>query len=123
VALAAVRISISNLIRKKRMPADRSRRHDTFFESTTWAYGRTRNGNGVRSPPPGAVTWILPLVAPVGTLVVISVAETTVNVASVPLKLTFVAPLRSVPKIVTAVPPVAKRGTAFTKGPSPIDSL
>ncbi len=35
--------------------------------------------------PPGAVTAILPVVAPVGTLVVILVSETTVNRAALPL--------------------------------------
>jgi hypothetical protein len=33
------------------------------------------------SVPDGVVTWTLPVVAPAGTMVVISVLETTVNVA------------------------------------------
>ena len=46
----------------------------------------------------------LPVVAPVGTVVVISEAETTVNVAAVPLNVTLVAPVKFVPRILTAVP-------------------
>jgi hypothetical protein len=41
------------------------------------------------------MTSTLPLVAPIGTEVVISVAETTVNAAAVPLKVTLVASARS----------------------------
>ena len=40
----------------------------------------------------GVVTLTLPVVAPAGTVVVMSEGETTVNVAAVPLKLTLVAP-------------------------------
>ena len=56
--------------------------------------------------PPGVVTVTLPLVAPAGTLVVIWVAEFTVNVAPAPLKLTLVAPVKLVPVIITVVPTV-----------------
>jgi hypothetical protein len=45
-----------------------------------------------------------PCVAPVGTVVVISDADTTVNVAGVPLKLTLVASVRFVPRIFTVLP-------------------
>jgi hypothetical protein len=54
--------------------------------------------------PPGVVTEILPVVAPVGTVAVICVYETTVNVAETPLNLTFVAPVNAVPVIVTLRP-------------------
>ncbi len=55
--------------------------------------------------PPGVVTAIVPVVAPVGTVAVIWVAELTVNaVAAVPLNLTAVAPVRFEPLIVTVVP-------------------
>ena len=59
--------------------------------------------------PPGVVTEILPVVAPVGTVAVIFVAELTVNdVALTPLNFTDVVvnpvPLKFVPLIVTAVP-------------------
>ncbi len=47
--------------------------------------------------PPGVVTPIGPVVAPLGTVVVIAVpAELTVNVAAVPLKVTLVAPCQIV---------------------------
>src|SRR5258708_5747858 len=46
----------------------------------------------------GVVTLTLPVVAPRGTVVLISVAETTVNVAAVPLKVTLVVPVRLVPE-------------------------
>jgi hypothetical protein len=58
----------------------------------------------------GVTTLTLPVVAPVGTLVVISDFETTVNVAAVPLKLTLVAPVRFVPRIVTAAPTLPEVG-------------
>jgi hypothetical protein len=54
--------------------------------------------------PAGAVTLIIPLVAPVGTVAAIDVAEVTVNVALVPLKATAEAPVKLRPVIVTAAP-------------------
>jgi hypothetical protein len=36
--------------------------------------------------PLGAVTWSLPVVAPLGTVVLIAVSETTVNDAAAPLR-------------------------------------
>ena len=54
--------------------------------------------------PPGVVTVIGPLVAPLGTVAVTCVSETTVNVAAVPLNVTAVAPVRPEPPIVTLVP-------------------
>ena len=55
--------------------------------------------------PSGVVTLILPVVAPPGTVVSIRVSETTVKeVATVPLKATWVAPVKFVPVMVTAVP-------------------
>lgn len=60
--------------------------------------------------PPGVVTEIVPLVAPVGTVVVICVALATENVAAVPLKLTAVAPVKFVPEMVTAPPTAALAG-------------
>lgn len=50
------------------------------------------------------MTRIGPLVAPVGTVAVICVAESTVNCASVLLNLTEVAPVKPSPVIVTCVP-------------------
>jgi len=73
--------------------------------------------------PPGVAIWIAPAVAPDGTLVVISIAETTVNGAAVPLKLTLAAPVRFVPRIVTGDPTGTELGTGLMKGGSPTDRL
>jgi len=54
--------------------------------------------------PPGVVTLIVPVVAPVGTVAVICVAELTVKLAFVPLNFTAVAPVNAVPVIVTLAP-------------------
>ena len=55
--------------------------------------------------PPGVVTAIGPVVAPVGTTAVICVLLLRVNVvAFVPLNWTLVTPLKFVPRIVTGVP-------------------
>jgi len=54
--------------------------------------------------PPGVVTVILPVVAPAGTDVLISVLDTTVKVAAVPLKRTLLASLKFLPEITTGVP-------------------
>jgi len=54
--------------------------------------------------PDAVVTLILPVVAPDGTDVAIWVAEVTVKVALVPLKVTAVAPVKFEPVIVTDVP-------------------
>src|SRR5580704_5059966 len=55
--------------------------------------------------PPIVVTAIGPVMAPVGTLVVIFVAEFTVNVVALtPPNVTFDAPVKPVPIIVTGVP-------------------
>src|SRR6266403_762979 len=54
--------------------------------------------------PPGVVTLNGPVVAPVGTVAWIAVAELTVKFALTPLNATAVAPLKFVPLIVTLVP-------------------
>jgi hypothetical protein len=55
--------------------------------------------------PAGLVTLILPVVAPIGAVAVIDVAETTVKViALTPLKLTAVAPVKFVPVMETDAP-------------------
>ena len=77
----------------------------------------------LESLPPGVVTVTGPLEAPEGTLVVISVAETTVKVAGVPLNVTAVEPVRLLPSILTTEATFPEVGSVFTKGPSPIDSL
>lgn len=65
----------------------------------------------------------LPVVAPVGTVVVIKEAETTLKTAAVPLKVTLVAPVRSVPRILTAASTLPEVVCVFTNGPRPIERL
>jgi hypothetical protein len=77
----------------------------------------------LESVPLGVTTWIAPVAAPVGTVVVMSDGEATAKVAAVPLKLTLVAPARSVPKIFTATPTSPDVGEAFTNGAGPTDRL
>lgn len=60
--------------------------------------------------PHTPVTLTVPVVAPVGTVAVMLVAEPTVNVALVPLKFTAVAPVKPVPVIVTLVPTAPLEG-------------
>jgi hypothetical protein len=54
--------------------------------------------------PLAFVTVIGPVVAPDGTVAVIRVDDTTLNVADVPPNRTAVVPVKSVPSIVTLVP-------------------
>jgi len=58
----------------------------------------------LETDPPFVVTAILPVVAPVGTVAVICMSESTVKVAEVPLKVTLLACVSPVPEIVTGVP-------------------
>src|SRR5215469_5391655 len=85
--------------------------------------GSTRKNTLLLSDPFDVVTSTGPEVAPVGTIVVISVGDTTLKVAAVPLKLTLVAFVRFVPRIVTEVPTLPTVGTVFTNGPSPTKRL
>src|SRR5580658_2819029 len=71
----------------------------------------------------GVVTFTLPVVAPMGTVAVISDPETTVNAAAAPLKVTPVASVRSVPRIVTAAPTSPEVGTVFTNACRPTAML
>jgi len=57
-------------------------------------YGITRNATLLDRVPPGVVTVTVPVVAPVGTVVSISVFDITVKVAAMPLKLTAVVVFR-----------------------------
>src|SRR5437762_1366251 len=54
--------------------------------------------------PPGVVTLIGPVVAPLGTVAVIWVSELTVKLADVPLNFTAEVPVKLVPVMVTWVP-------------------
>jgi hypothetical protein len=59
--------------------------------------------------PPGVTTWISPVVAPEGTLVVICEGKTTVNVAGMPLKLTLVGLVRKTELVQDVVWPIWHR--------------
>jgi hypothetical protein len=54
--------------------------------------------------PPAVVTVMAPVLAPAGTVAVIWVLDTMVNVAAVPRNFTAVAPVRPVPVMVTVAP-------------------
>ena len=54
--------------------------------------------------PPGVVTLIGPVVAPLGTIARTWVSESTVKKADVPLKATAVVPMKWLPLMVTVVP-------------------
>ena len=73
--------------------------------------------------PLGVVTVTLPVVAPAGTVVLISVLEATMKPTAVPLNLTLIAPVRFVPRIITAAPTLPEAGRVFTNGPSPTARL
>src|ERR1017187_4206180 len=83
-------------------------------------YGSTRKGTLLESVPLGVTTWTVPVVAPVGTVVVIRVGETTAKAAAGVVKVTEIAPVRLVPKIMTADPSLPAAGCVFTNGPRPI---
>jgi len=93
------------------------------------APGRRRGGYGTRkgtlldNVPFGVATWTVPVVAPAGTVAAISEGRTTVKAAGVPLNVTLVVPVRSVPKILTAAPALPEVVCVFTKGPSPTERL
>ena len=80
--------------RSARRPNERERVGRRAF------YG-IRKGTLLESVPLGVTTWTVPVVAPFGTVVVISELETTSKTAPVPLKVTLVAPVRFVPRILT----------------------
>ena len=77
----------------------------------------------LESVPLGVTTWRSPVAASAGTVVVISERDTTVKVAALPLKLTLVAPVRLVPRILILAPTFAAVGCVSTNGPRPTDRL
>jgi len=85
--------------------------------------GVTRKATLLVNVPLGVFTLTLPVVASLGTVVVISVLETTVNLADVPLKVTLMTSLRLLPRIMTVAPTLPDVDCVSTKGPSPADSL
>jgi hypothetical protein len=85
-------------------------------------YG-TRKDTLLESVPLGVTTLTSPVVAPVGTVAVISELDSTLKAANMPLKLTLVASVRLVPRILTAAPTFPEAGSVFTNGPIPTDRL
>src|SRR5579885_2399888 len=73
--------------------------------------------------PPAVITVTVPVVAPAGTLVVISLLDTTVKLAAVPLKLTPTVPVKLFPKIKTLAPTLPNVGRVSINGPNPTDML
>ena len=121
------RVAEGDRLRRARRPHVLTAERQAGWRATL-AIGRacsvvTWNGTLLLSVALVVVTWTIPVVAPVGTVVSISVSDTTVNVAAVPLKLTPLALVRLLPRIMTAAPTPADVGTVCTKGPSPIERL
>lgn len=71
----------------------------------------------------GVTTETVPVVAPDGTVALISVSETTVNVAALPLNLTLVDPVRLLPRMMTCLPTLPATGTVSTNGLRPLSRL
>jgi hypothetical protein len=84
--------------------------------------GVTRKFTLLESGPEGVTTTTGPVVAPAGMVVAISELETTVKVAAVPLNVTLVAPVRSVPRILTAAPTFPEAVWVSTNGPRAEDA-
>src|SRR5580700_8577498 len=85
-------------------------------------YG-TRKGTLLESVPLGVTTWTVPVVAPAGTVAMISEGEATVNTAAAPLNITLVAPARLVPRILTTAPTLPEEVCVSTNGPRPTERL
>jgi hypothetical protein len=62
------------------------------------------NVAALMAAPPGVVTLILAVAAPLGTVAVIVVAESTVKLAFTNPNVTLVVPMKPLPLIVTFVP-------------------
>lgn len=90
---------------------------------TSAGYGVTRKFKLLVNVRAGVVTLTLPVVAAAGTVVVISVPDTTMNVAALPLKVTLLAPVKLFPRIVTAAPTLPEPGLVSTKAPRPSAKL
>jgi hypothetical protein len=84
-------------------------------------WSRPRKFTLLVSVPLGLTTRTGPVVAPVGTVVLIPVGNSTVKIAGVPLKPTLVAPVNFVPRMKTeATLQTELAGTArWTKPPQP----
>ena len=79
-------------------------KHEVDINFRTGGLSGTWKDTLLKSVPLAVTTWTSPVVAPTGRVVVISELDTTANVAAVPLKLTLVAPVRFVPRMLVAAP-------------------
>src|SRR5208283_2150079 len=104
-------------------PNKKAARRRLFIRTNSFHHPSTRKATLLESTPLGVVTSIVPVVAPLGTVVSMKVPDTTVNVAGTPLNVTLVAPVRSLPRIPMTEPALPKVGLLFTKGPRPVDRL
>ena len=78
----------------------------------------------LESVPLPVVTVIVPVVAPAGTVALMSLPETTVKVADVPLKLTLVVPGKVVPQNIHDLSSSAgSQDLVRTNAPRPIEML
>ena len=66
--------------------------------------------------PLGVVTTTGPVVAPAGTVAMISEGRTSMTSATVPLKVTLAGRARLVPRIFTVAPVFPEVGSVFTNG-------
>ncbi len=94
-----------------------------LWGTSTGIYCVTRKTTLLNSVLLGVTTLTMPAVAPAGTAVVSSAAETTVNAAEVPLKVRLLAPVKFVPRILTSDPTFPEVGSVFMNGPNPTDRL
>jgi hypothetical protein len=80
-----------------------ARRASIAVRAISANYGVTVKDVALDAVPPGVVTTIFPVFAPVGTVAVIWLLLFTVNVPAFPPNVTLVAPVKPLPVIVTAV--------------------
>jgi hypothetical protein len=104
-------------------PGGRPFKSDSAVARESSAFYGTVKATLLESAALGVTTSTVPLVAPVGTVVVIKYLDTTVNVAAMPSNVTLVAPVRLLPKILTAEPTAPDVGSGFTNAPRPRDRL
>jgi hypothetical protein len=84
------------------------------------AYGVIRKATLFTKVPLGVLSFTSPVVAPFGTVVLISEFDTT---TLVPLKVTSVELLRFVRRMITAFPTLPEVGLVSTNGPRPTDRV
>src|ERR1051326_1958828 len=96
---------------------------DDLERSDVHRHCSTMNGSLLLIVSPGNFTKTGPLVAPPGTVAMIRCLDLGMNFAGEPLKVTLVAPVRSVPTIPTLVPALPEVGSRSTNCPRPTPKL